>query len=223
MIDRRLLFPAMKEKTCCAINLDAEAVAWTERNAGRLVGTTNPLLDPAVCQEMLDEVHRKHSVDWSFGGYLEDRRHVWRGSYLDREGNYLHLGVDLNVPRQTRIHPGIACQVMIVDVDNDIDGGWGTRVFLKPDQSLGSNVVFIFAHLENVRVAPGDELQADTPLAEVGGPPHNGNWHPHLHIQAVREDYFRELLLERFHDLDGYGHPDEVHDLRLWFPNPLME
>jgi hypothetical protein len=222
MIDKDVLFPALRGKTCCAVNLDAEAAAWLGRNAERFAGQTrNPLLEPAICQEMLDEFHQRLGVDWSFGGYLEDRRRVWHDSYLDRAGNYLHLGVDFNVPQHTAIAAGFACQVMLVDEDDDTDGGWGTRVFMKPDPSLGWDVVFIYAHVQNVRVGPGDALQPGATFAEVGGPPHNGNWHPHLHIQALRNDYFRELLIERFHELDGYGHPNEVSNLRLWFPNPL--
>jgi hypothetical protein len=62
---------------------------------------------------------------------------------------------------------------------------------------------------------------AGTIPAEVGGPPHNGNWHPHLHIQAVREPYFQEVLVERFNELDGYGSSAEKSLLRREFPDPL--
>ncbi|MCX7019754.1 MAG: peptidoglycan DD-metalloendopeptidase family protein [bacterium] len=217
-----LLFPSLKDTRCCPINLDAEAAEWLRGNSRELENTErNPLLDPTVCQAMLDDFHQRNGADWSYGGYMEDRRRVWRGSYLDRAGNYLHLGVDFNVAQATEIAAGFPCRVMLVDNDNDTDGGWGMRVFLMPDHSLLWNVVLIYAHLRNVLAEAGDALSRGAVFAEVGGPPHNGNWHPHLHVQAVRDYYFKQILVERFTELDGYGHPDESRQLRECFPDPM--
>ena len=72
---------------------------------------------------------------------------------------------------------------MLVDDDRDRDGGWGPRY------------------------EPGEALVPGTVFAAVGGPPYNGNWYAHLHVQAIRESLFRQILLERFHELDGYGPP----------------
>ena len=51
-------------------------------------------------------------------------------------------------------------------------------------------------------------------------PPENGNWRPHLHVQAIRAGLFHEILLERFQELDGYGHPDAITELQQDFPDP---
>jgi murein DD-endopeptidase MepM/ murein hydrolase activator NlpD len=80
--------------------------------------------------------------------------------------------------------------------------------------------VFVYAHLLNVGVRPGQALDPGTVFAEVGGPPENGNWFPHLHIQAIRAGLFHEILLERFRELDGYGHPDAIAELQHDFPDP---
>ncbi|MCX6930323.1 MAG: peptidoglycan DD-metalloendopeptidase family protein [Verrucomicrobia bacterium] len=217
-----LLFPDLAGTTLARVNLDTEQFAFSQRHP-ELYGNlaVNPLLDPRVCQRMVGEVHRAHGVDWSYGGYLEDRRHLWRGSYLSAKGTYLHLGVDFNVPQGTRVAVVEDSVVMLVDEDADQDGGWGPRVFLKPTSARRMKIVQIFAHLQAVQVKPGDRLPSGTAFAEVGGPPYNGNWHPHLHIQAVREPYFQEILLERFSELDGYGHENERPMLRREFPDPL--
>lgn len=218
----RRVFPDLADSTPARVNLDAEQSVFARRHP-ELFGNpeVNPLLDPRVCQRMVDEFHRAQGVAWSYGGYLEDRRHLWRGSYLSAKGTFLHLGVDLNAPRGTRVAVVEDSLVMLVDEDPDLDGGWGPRVFLKPAGAPGAPLVQIFAHLQAVRVQPGDRLAPGAVFAEVGGPPQNGNWHPHLHIQAIREPYFQEILLHRFSELDGYGSAAEVSTLRREFPNPL--
>ena len=217
-----LLFPRLAGTTLARVNLDIEQFAFARRHP-ELFGNpaVNPLLDPRVCQQMVHECHVAHGVDWSYGGYLEDRQHLWRGSYLSAKGTFLHLGVDFNVPQGTQVAVVEDSLVMLVDEDTDLDGGWGPRVFLKPSSARRLKIVQIFAHLQAVRVQPGDRLAPGTVFAEVGGPPHNGNWHPHLHIQAVREPHFQEILIERFSELDGYGHRSEMSILRREFPDPL--
>ena len=111
---------------------------------------------------------------------------------------------------------------MLVDDDQDTDGGWGIRVLVKPTSPRRARIVQIYAHLQAVRVQPGDRLVAGSVFAEVGGPPHNGNWHPHLHVQAIREAHFQEVLVERFREMDGYGHQDDLAKLRRDFPDPLL-
>jgi len=219
---RHLLFPDLAGTFRIRLNLDVEQAGFVRRHPEIFEGVSgNPLLDPAICQRMVEEVHQKKGVDWSYGGYLEDRSRLWRGSYLSATGAFLHLGVDFNVPQSTRIAVVEESLVVLTDEDRDRNGGWGLRVFLKPAAPCHLGIVQIYAHLQNVRVAPGDRLLPGTIFAEVGGPPYNGNWFPHLHIQGIRETCFHELLLSRFDELDGYGKPEERAILRRDFPDPL--
>ena len=209
------MFPGLQGSKCCYVNLEAEAVRWSGEHPDVFAGGGNPLLDPAVCQRMMDEVHSRYGVVWSHGGYLENRSRLLRGSYLEATGNFLHLGVDCTVPQGTRVAAGFPARVILVDHDPDREGGWGTRVFLT-----SGGPVFVYAHLQNVGVRPGQELAPGMVFTEVGGPPHNGNWHPHLHVQAIRAGLFHEILLERFQELDGYGSPAALTMLREDFPDP---
>ncbi|HOW98264.1 MAG TPA: peptidoglycan DD-metalloendopeptidase family protein [Kiritimatiellia bacterium] len=214
-----MLFPSLAGHPVARINLDDEAARWLARRAAA-PGAPNPLLDPSVCGRMLDEVHRRERVAWSYGGYLEDRRRLWRGSYLEKAGAFIHLGVDFNVPRGTEFVAGFPAGIVVVDDDQDRDGGWGKRIILRPEIP-GCDALLIYAHLQNVRRRPGEHAPAGAVLAEVGGPPDNGNWHPHLHIQAIRRGLFEEILLDRFNELDGYGRAEELDALRASFPDPL--
>jgi murein DD-endopeptidase MepM/ murein hydrolase activator NlpD len=108
-----------------------------------------------------------------------------------------------------------------VDDDRDRDGGWGPRVFLKLDGDPLNNHVLIFAHLQGIEVKPGTRLSRGTAFAQVGGPPNNGNWIPHLHVQAIHSEKLFEVFVEKFAELDGYGSLDRIEDLKESFPDPL--
>lgn len=216
-----MLFPALKNEPVMRINLDEEAARWLARRpASEAPEAPNPLLDPEVCGRMIAEAQRRERAAWSYGGYLEDRRRLWRGSYLEKTGAFIHLGVDFNVPRGMALITGFPADIVVVDNDCDRDGGWGERIILRPEIP-GGDVLLIYAHLQNIRFKPGDRVPLHAVLAEVGGPPHNGNWHPHLHVQAIRRKLFEDILLAHFHEFDGYGHPDELETLRTSFPDPL--
>jgi len=240
------LFPGLSGQTYCRVDLEAESRFFREAHPELYPDPTrNPLLDPAVCQRFLEEIHHRREVDWSFGGHLENRPHLWQNSYLQASGNFVHLGVDFHVPQGTAVAVGRESQVMLLDDDAAPNGGWGLRVFLKPSMRLSpmtdsnpaatagpgwgarpagtpeTEVFLIYAHLQNCRWRPGDRLQPGDVLAEVGGPPGNGNWAPHLHIQALRAASFQEILLEHFPDLDGYGPPARLSELAYRFPDPL--
>lgn len=209
------MLPEFNNQPHCGIDLDDEAARWSSEHPELFAAGSNPLLDPETSQRMVDDIHRRRGVVWSHGGYLENRRRLWRGSYLEARATFLHLGIDVNVPQGTRVAASFPARIILLDHDPDRDGGWGTRVFLASEGPF-----FIYAHLQNPRVQPGDAVAAGDVFAEVGGPPDNGNWHPHLHVQAMRPGLFHEILLERFHELDGYGLPDDRHALELDFPDP---
>ncbi len=210
-----MIFPDWLDRPHGEVNLDEEAARFRSEQPGLFEAGKNPLLDPAACQRMIDAMQRRLGIDWSWGGYLENRSNLWRGSYLGASGAFLHLGIDLNLPQGTRVAASFEARVILVDEDADHEGGWGTRVFLD-----ARGLIFIYAHLESPSVAPGDRLKPGQIVAAIGGPPQNGNWHPHLHVQAMRAELFHELLLDRFSELDGYGLAAEQETLARDFPDP---
>jgi peptidoglycan LD-endopeptidase LytH len=215
------LLPGFGGLPFCEVNFDREAVHWQTQNPELFADGGCPLLDPVICQKFFDGIHARMSVTWSYGGYLEERRHLLQGCYLEKTGGFVHLGVDFTVPQGSPVaapRPGV---VLIVDDDHDRDGGWGPRVFLKLEGEPFDGTILIFAHLQAITVGPGARLQRGTVFAEVGGPPNNGNWVPHLHVQAIHSDKLVEVLVDKFAELDGYGHPSLIEDLKETFPDPL--
>lgn len=213
------LFPGLGTLRFGPINLDREARRRLDE-LGTPPEERNPLLDPGTCLAFVRDCHRRYGLDASYGGWLEDRRALWRGSYLDEDHRYLHLGIDVNVPAGTSIALPRRSAVVRVDDDHPEPYGWGSRLILRPE---GMETVLILAHLSpDIRIGPGDTLEAGELVGRVGDHPRNGGWFPHLHVQLVELRHFEILLANGLRDLDGYGLPEDGDRLAVQFPNPTL-
>lgn len=189
----RKLFPPLADRKWGSLDLDTLA-RIDFPGSGRSFGD-NPLNDAEVCRRWVERLHEREGVEFSFGGFLEDRSHLWRGHYQEASGRFTHLGVDYNVPAGTEVFAPCPLVVHEVRADPDQDGGWGGRVISRRP---GSGLFVIFAHLEHDPLPPeGEELATGARVGAVGRPEVNGGWFPHLHVQCVRGE-----LPE---DLDGYA------------------
>jgi murein DD-endopeptidase MepM/ murein hydrolase activator NlpD len=218
------LFPELSNKHFVEVNLDQQA-QLRQKQEPKLKSTAkeNPFLDPVVCDGFVLEVSRKFNADFNYGGYLENRGFLWRTSYLDTTGSYLHLGVDFNVPKGTQVAALFPGKVVRIDDDYDLEGGWGPRVIIQPDPMFGKVLpVCIFAHLFAPQVNVGDRVNEGTVIATIGGAPYNGNWFPHLHVQCVEIATFKKLMEEDLRTLDGYGHERDRQQLLQKYPDPLQ-
>jgi peptidoglycan LD-endopeptidase LytH len=217
-----MILPEFHDQPCAVVNLNEEAKRWREANPDKVAAHSkkNPLLSPNDCQDMVNAMHERYRVRWSFGGWLEDRRTLWKGHYLEPD-KFVHLGVDLNVPAGTRVAAGGKATVVRVDPDRDQDGGWGMRVIMQLHE--GGDLL-IAAHLgQDVRCKVGDVLGKTSEYGEVGADDVNGGWFPHLHIQAITAKHFDTLLREdgNLENLDGYCRYHELETARRNFPDPL--
>jgi murein DD-endopeptidase MepM/ murein hydrolase activator NlpD len=166
----------------------------------------NPLIDPTTCNQWLVKKHEVQKVTLSYGGYLENRKDLWRGHYLSAD-NAIHLGVDYNVPEKTKVFCPEEATVAETWWDPDQNGGWGGRVILK---NRKSGMYLVLAHLApDFLVKTGDVVHRGSPIGVVGGAKINGGWFPHLHAQAMHE------LVAGF---DGYGNQFENNQKK--FPHP---
>jgi murein DD-endopeptidase MepM/ murein hydrolase activator NlpD len=200
------LFPQLAGRKWECVNLDALA-RIDFPGLGR-TREANPLNDPAACARWIDRLHERLGVDFTYGGYLEDRSHLWRGHYQEALGRFIHLGVDYNVPAGTDVFAARRMKVQEVKKDEDQDGGWGGQIiFLLPETDL----YVIYAHLEHTDLpAVGRTFEEGEKVGVVGSSSVNGGWFPHLHVQCVAG-----ALPD---GVDGYAAPSA--DLHLRFPNP---
>ena len=211
----KALFPTLDYTRAGVVNLDTAA--------RRLYGVAadasiNPLLDPGVAQAMVDTLHRELGVEWSYGGYLEDRAFLLRGTYLDEQAGYLHMGIDCNTPPGTVVATPFEGEVVDLFDDRDERQGWGPRVIVATGEPRAPYLVF--GHLGPHRHSVGTRLQAGESVGEIAPPPFNGFWFPHLHLQILSERAFRRHAETRFLNLDGYGHPIDRAELIEDYPDP---
>lgn len=219
------LFPTFAREKFAPVNLDSEARLWAAENTALFAKDgENPLRLTENNTRLVDWVHKKYDVRASFGGYLEDRSFLWKDTYLSASGSFIHAGVDINLPAGTPIRLPFDGTILRTDDDTPELWGWGPRVFVLPRHQEILNpresFVLILAHLSTPRVRPGEIARAGTHLADVGTPPDNGGWFPHIHLQALRRDFFDELNSSGFEALDGYFHERELERYKALHPDP---
>ncbi len=192
------------------VNLDDHAQVCfpaVMRSGKRKIPLNNPMLNPSLCAEWVSDLAREAGATYTYGGYMENRAHLWRGSYL-RPSASVHLGVDINVPAGTDVYCPVPFKVIELFADEDQNGGWGGRAIVKV---AGGYVVF--AHiLHATHLNAGQEYRANVSIGVVQSSDRNGGWYPHLHLQGLRD-------ISLLNGLDGYGRGGPSD--RRSFPNPL--
>ena len=209
------LLPTLDIRDAGEVNLNNSAIEWVQRSAPN---RKNPLVVPEVTQTMIDDLHARREVKWSYGGYLEDRSTLLKGTYLDDTGGYIHLGVDVNVGPGTPIAAPYDATVVNVFDDTPTASGWGPRLILRPEDT--SLPYLILGHLTAISLKTGDCVRTDQILAAIAPPPRNGNWFPHLHIQQIAQHKVQQHEEDNYQTLDGYGHPRDLELLRETYPDP---
>jgi hypothetical protein len=207
---------------CAEINLDEEARKCSEGWPKGFWAVRNPFLEPSHCQALLDCFHHSRQVAWSYGGYLEDRSFLLNRSYLQATESFIHAGIDFNVPAGVGIVATTPLRVLRVDSDHPEPLGWGGRLIAVPESHQDAPVVLIYAHLQGVICGPNDLIPPGSIFAETGDPQVNGGWFPHLHLQAVRRDYFDRLQADELKELDRYFPASRLDEMAKHFPDPLQ-
>ena len=193
------IFPDLNGKKWAEVNLDALA----RRD---FTGPENPLLDPEKCNSWVLDIAQRQGVDFTYGGYLEDRSYLWRGHYLP-PGSQAHLGVDYNVPEGTRVASCVDGEVTHI-IHQGIFGGWGGMLVFKITNPpvRGADYLY-YGHLAwDDKVKVGQKIKAGDTVGYIGKPNENGVWFPHLHIQLVSQ---RQMDLAKGvpEQVDGYMPP----------------
>jgi len=204
-----MIFPSLKGKTFGYVNLNTEAIEWCASKNFKYGRENNPLLDPEISTEMVNDTHKKYALDYSYGGWMENRSTLCGGTYLEKTGGFIHLGVDINVPAGTEVATDFNASVVKIDDDYPEENGWGPRVILKHS---ALPIYMIYAHLDReIKCRVGDALEKGNIFARVGKAPYNGGWFPHCHVQSISYKYYDELEKNNKWDcLDGYGSSDEI-------------
>lgn len=181
-----------------AVNLELEARAMFNTNL-----PSSPLIDSEFCEAWIKRISYG---DCTYGGYMEDREFLWRGSYL-KPTHSTHLGIDFNIGDSHSVYCPVAFLVRELYNDNDPKGGWGGRVLVETKRGL-----VIFAHID-IDVEVGEKYPPGHMLGWVSESSSNGGWFPHLHVQGVSD------IKQMEHKIDGYS--NFYKGIEKDWPNPL--
>jgi len=185
-------------------------------------GSANPLNDPWFCNGWVRGVAARLGAHHSWGGWLEDRSHLWRGHYLP-PGCSIHLGIDLNVPSGVTVLTPFSGQVMHAVGCRDQGGGWGGWFVLRADTPRCAAAYLLFGHLAHEGLPRlGERLAEGAPVGTIGTPEANGGWYPHLHLQSLSSAAWEAVRHEPDTLLDGYSFPAADLDRRFADPAPLV-
>lgn len=207
------IFPENDFRRACFIDMNEIATRMKTR-AG-----ASRFLEADLTDRYLRLLHRANGCDVSYGGYLEDRKDLWRGSYL-QDHNAVHLGIDINLPARTAVSVMHPCTVLRIEHDADRAGGWGSVVMFRLVRPIGDISHFLYAHLskDSITVHEGKAVNCGDIIGRLGRVDENGGWYEHLHVQALTTPAWERTggILANF---DGYDGAQETAE-HPSFPNP---
>lgn len=196
------------------VNLNEEAKNYVE-NVEK-----GDLLDSDFCAKVVNWSAKKYGVDFTYGGWMENRSYLWKGSYLENTGNFIHLGIDFNVPAGTKVYANHEMEVVHVENDYPLKHVWGLMVvgYIKK-----FDICVLYAHLSKENNwKMGDVIQKGEVIGIVGDKDDNGFWFPHLHVQTITKEYFDQVQTNNsWKEFDGYGHANELERLSRIFKDPV--
>lgn len=162
---------------------------------------------------LIERVHREKKIDWSYGGYAEDRAFIPQ-AFIDYHRQPFHYGIDWNVPPGSVIHLPVNTKVIKKLVLPD----WGPLIFAQfADQ------VVLLSHLDPSYLPDDDvEVAADQPLVRAGLPNVNGYWFTHIHMQVMSLSFYQQLQAQNFAHIPDYAERHECEKFAALFPDPLQ-
>jgi murein DD-endopeptidase MepM/ murein hydrolase activator NlpD len=133
---------------------------------------------------------KKQGTGFAFGRWGESRGLYSNENFTtadDTEARTVHMGVDLFCAPQTPVYAPLDGVVEIV-ADNARELDYGPLIILRHTSPDGYAFFTLYGHLHRPGIngiRPGQAVIAGECIAEIGSPPDNGNWPPHLHFQII--------------------------------------
>jgi len=162
-------------------------------------GEDSRALSPdADCQAMTDFVFGRMKAAGSrlgLGRYNENRNFYTAHQFQGGDGLWrtVHLGLDLFLEPGEPVYAPLDGTVHSF-ADNDQPLDYGPTIILE--HCAGGLPFFtLYGHLAPSSLAglsPGMSVRRGRKIAEIGAPPRNGNWPPHLHFQIMLDTLGRE-------------------------------
>ncbi len=186
---------------------------------------SNPLVAGADCRDnkdvtqLLDQVLAQSGATYGIGGYDEKRGWYARGEQFSQgtEVRSIHLGIDIWAPSTMPLYAPYDSIVHSVK-DNALLGDYGPTIILEHSLE-GETFYTLYGHLSRESLegkAPGARISQGDLIGEIGAPPINGDWPPHLHFQIILD------MLGKVGDYPGVAAESERERYLMLCPDPNL-
>jgi hypothetical protein len=199
-------------------NLNTGSIWWEKRYD--VPRKLRPFKDPVVTHQMEEEYHRYLGLDWSYGGWMEDRSNIRRGTYLEKDKLWIHTGIDVNHNPGIRVLSLADGPIVYQGTDAPLVGGWGYHV-IQIINFRGRPHALVYAHLaKHLPHATGVRVTKGVWIGTIGNSTVNGVWRPHLHLNLFA-DIDDVTDWENFSNtMDGYVKESEIMFWARKCPDP---
>lgn len=140
------------------------------------------------------------------------------GSHHSDERRTIHLGLDLWTKAGTAVYAPLDGTVHLIH-NNDAPLDYGPLLILEHQTDAGQSFYTLYGHLSLLTLEmwqAGDVVKKGEKIAEIGPPPINGDWPPHVHFQLILD------LLDKGKDFPGVAFANQ-RDLWLSLsPDPNL-
>jgi 4-aminobutyrate aminotransferase-like enzyme/Ser/Thr protein kinase RdoA (MazF antagonist) len=134
------------------------------------------------------------------------------------ERRTVHLGTDVWTRAGSPLHAPIPGRVRHVH-DNALPLDYGPMVVLEHATASGVPFFSLYGHLSPetlTHLQVGQEVEAGEVIGWIGAPPGNGDWAPHVHVQAILD------LLDLGVDYPGVARPSQAQTYLGLSPDPAL-
>lgn len=149
------------------------------------------LTDAKIFEEFVENHLLDNNAKVAFGGYLEIRNLYRRSAVFKDEitdERNIHIGLDLWIKAGTNILAALDGKIHSFQ-NNTALGDYGPTIILE--HKINSVVFYtLYGHLsleslEDKKVS--QKVQKGEVIAQLGAPPINGDYAPHLHFQIIKD------------------------------------
>jgi murein DD-endopeptidase MepM/ murein hydrolase activator NlpD len=149
------------------------------------------LTDAAIFEEFIENHLSINNAKVAFGGYLEIRNLYQRSTVFKNEitdERNIHIGLDLWIKAGTTVLAALDGKIHSFQ-NNTALGDYGPTIIIEHEID---NVIFytLYGHL-SLESLDGKEIgqtvKKGEVIAQLGSPPINGDYAPHLHFQIIQD------------------------------------
>lgn len=149
------------------------------------------LTDAEKFEEFVEEHLAENNAKVAFGGYLEKRNLYKRSSTFNdqnTEERNIHIGLDLWIKAGTSVLSALDGKIHSFQ-NNTALGDYGPTIIVEHEIE-GFIFYTLYGHLSLESLegkSEGQFVRKEEKIAELGKPPINGDYAPHLHFQIIKD------------------------------------